>query len=90
MECVPTSRAKAVAGHATKVEVEVRDLAEAMEAAAAGADIVMLDNFTPEEIARDAKTFKEVRQPNRHIVYFWFAVSSDVELIDCLLACLNE
>jgi nicotinate-nucleotide pyrophosphorylase (carboxylating) len=54
-----TRKAKAVAGHATKVEVEVRDLAEAMEAAAAGADIVMLDNFTPAEMHRDAKTFKE-------------------------------
>jgi len=53
-----TRRAKAVAGHATKVEVECRDLAEAMEAAGAGADIVMLDNFTPEEIARDGKVFK--------------------------------
>lgn len=53
-----TRRAKAVAGHAIKVEVEVRDLAEAMEAAAAGADIVMLDNFTPEQITRDSKTFK--------------------------------
>ena len=52
-------KAKAVAGHATKVEVEVRDLAEAIEAARAGADVVMLDNFTPEEIARDAPSLKK-------------------------------
>jgi len=54
-----TTKAKAVAGHATKVEVECRDLGEALEAAEAGADIVMLDNFSPEEIKRDAKAFKE-------------------------------
>lgn len=53
-----TKKAKAVAGHATKVEVEVRDLAEATEAARAGADVVMLDNFSPEEIARDGPVFK--------------------------------
>lgn len=54
-----TRKAKAVSGHSMKVEVEVRDLAEAMEAAGAGADIVMFDNFTPAEIERDGKVFKE-------------------------------
>jgi nicotinate-nucleotide pyrophosphorylase (carboxylating) len=54
-----TRRAKAVGGHSIKVEVEVRDLAEAKEAAAAGADVVMLDNFTPTQIATDAKALKE-------------------------------
>ena len=32
---------------------------EAIEAAEAGADIVMLDNFSPQEIARDSAVFKQ-------------------------------
>lgn len=47
------------AGHATKVEVECQSLEEAYEAAAAGAEIVMLDNFSPEDLKRDAHTFKQ-------------------------------
>ena len=35
-----------------KIEIEVNTFAEAMEAAAAGADIVMLDNMTPDEMKR--------------------------------------
>jgi len=35
-----------------KIEIEVNTIAEAIEAANAGADIVMLDNMTPDEIKR--------------------------------------
>ena len=35
-------------GFSSKIEVECRSLNEATEAAAAGADVVMLDNFNPE------------------------------------------
>ena len=52
-------KAKIAAGHATKVEVECQSLEEAYEAASAGAEIVMLDNFTPEDLKRDAHTFKQ-------------------------------
>ena len=37
-----------MAGFSTKVEVECRSVEEADEAATAGADIVMLDNFKPQ------------------------------------------
>ena len=37
--------AKTAAGFSAKIEVEARDLTEALEARKAGADIVMLDNF---------------------------------------------
>ena len=37
-----------VGGFSTKIEVECRSLEEAREAATAGSDVVMLDNFTPE------------------------------------------
>jgi nicotinate-nucleotide pyrophosphorylase (carboxylating) len=52
-------KAKIAAGHATKVEVECRNLEEAYEAAGAGAEIVMLDNFGPEKLKQDAAIFKE-------------------------------
>ena len=42
--------AKKQASFSKKIEVEVSDVNEAMEAAKAGADIIMLDNFTPEKI----------------------------------------
>uniref|UniRef100_Q6AZR1 Nicotinate-nucleotide pyrophosphorylase [carboxylating] n=1 Tax=Xenopus laevis TaxID=8355 RepID=Q6AZR1_XENLA len=41
---------RALAGKTLKVEVECRSLEEALDAAAAGADIVMLDNLTPESL----------------------------------------
>src|SRR5262245_33034976 len=36
-------------GHLVKVEVEVRDLEQLQAALAAGADVVLLDNFNPEQ-----------------------------------------
>jgi len=38
-------------GHTPKIEVETTNLEEVKEALAAGADIIMLDNMTPEQIA---------------------------------------
>jgi len=54
-ECV--RRVKQGVGSAIKVECEARDQKEAISAIKAGADIVMLDNFTPAEAA---KTIKEI------------------------------
>ncbi len=51
--------ARKAAGFSQKIEVECQNLEEAVEAAEAGADIVMLDNFSPDQLKRDAKTFKE-------------------------------
>lgn len=50
--------AKSVGGFSVKVEVEVQDEKQADEAIAAGADIVMLDNFTPAEVRVAAKNLK--------------------------------
>lgn len=44
------ARARAAAPHALKVEVEVDTLEQFDEALAAGADIVLLDNFSPDHI----------------------------------------
>lgn len=51
--------ARKAAGFSQKIEVECQSLEEALEAAAAGADIVMLDNFEPQRLKQDAKTFKK-------------------------------
>lgn len=50
--------ARSVGGFALKIEVEVRSLEEAIEAAAAGAEVVMLDNFDPKDITKVAASVK--------------------------------
>ena len=47
---VAVERARVRAPHTSKIEVEVASLSELDEALAAGADIVMLDNFAPDEV----------------------------------------
>jgi nicotinate-nucleotide pyrophosphorylase (carboxylating) len=51
--------AKSAGGFAVKVEVECQSLEEANEAATAGADVVMLDNFTGEGVKEAARTLKQ-------------------------------
>ncbi|KAH7037209.1 Quinolinate phosphoribosyl transferase [Microdochium trichocladiopsis] len=51
--------AKAVGGFALKIEVEVQSEEEADEAITAGADIVMLDNFTGAGVKVAAKSLRE-------------------------------
>ncbi|GAA5835880.1 hypothetical protein JCM3766R1_005876 [Sporobolomyces carnicolor] len=51
--------ARSVAGFSMKIHVECQSLAEAREAIAAGADIIMLDNFTPEGIRQAASSLKQ-------------------------------
>ena len=50
--------ARSVGGFALKIEVECRSVEEALEACQAGADVVMLDNFEPCQLAVDAPTIK--------------------------------
>jgi nicotinate-nucleotide pyrophosphorylase (carboxylating) len=56
-------KAKSVAGFSMKIEVETGSLRDAMQAAQAGADIIMLDNMAPIELHKVAATVKE-RYPN--------------------------
>jgi nicotinate-nucleotide pyrophosphorylase (carboxylating) len=51
--------AKAAGGFSIKIEVECQSVEEANEAAEAGADVVMLDNFTPDGVREAAKGLKE-------------------------------
>ena len=52
-------KARGVSGFSQNIEVECQSLDEAIIAASAGADVVMLDNFTPEQLKKDAKSFKQ-------------------------------
>ncbi|CAI8029587.1 Nicotinate-nucleotide pyrophosphorylase [carboxylating] (Fragment) [Geodia barretti] len=56
--CLAVGKARKVAGFSIKIEVECRSIAEAKEAAEAGAEIVMLDNFEPAALAVAAKSLK--------------------------------
>ena len=47
--------AQRVAGFSMKIEVECTSLDEAKEAITAGADIVMLDNFSPQQLSTAAQ-----------------------------------
>ncbi|KAI9860187.1 MAG: hypothetical protein M1813_006297 [Trichoglossum hirsutum] len=51
--------ARAVGGFSVKIEVECRSEDEADEAIEAGADVVMLDNFSPAELREAAGRIKE-------------------------------
>ena len=51
--------AKAAGGFSLKIEVEVQSEEEADEAIAAGADIVMLDNFTGDGVKVAARSLRE-------------------------------
>lgn len=48
-----------VLSFANKIEVECKNIDEALEAAKYGADIIMLDNYKPENVNKDAKLIKE-------------------------------
>ena len=51
-------KARKAGGFSIKIEVECRSVSEANEAAKAGADIVMLDNFEPEALAKASHSLK--------------------------------
>ena len=71
-------------GFTKKIEIEVENLKDSLEAVNAGADIIMLDNMTPEEAEETAKKIKEIKKsviieisggitPNNIIDYAKFA-----------------
>jgi len=50
--------AREVSPHLLKIEVEVRNDKELIQAIEAGADVVMLDNFTPEQVKKSLVTIE--------------------------------
>jgi len=61
-------RARELASFSKKIEVEVTDAEEAVEAVEAGADIVMLDNCTPEKVRIAIEKLREKGLRNRVLV----------------------
>ena len=52
-------RTRDIGGFSTKIEVECRTIDEAIEAAKSGADIAMLDNWSPDSAKTAAKQLKK-------------------------------
>lgn len=51
--------ARSVCGFSLRIDVECTNEAEAVQAIDAGADVVMLDNFTPEQLHECCKSLKQ-------------------------------
>ncbi|KAF2072993.1 hypothetical protein CYY_005705 [Polysphondylium violaceum] len=52
--------ARSLGGFSLKIEVECQNKQEAIEAIDAGANVVMLDNYTPDRLAQDSKELKQL------------------------------
>lgn len=52
-------KARSIGGFSLKIEVECRSVEDAIEAAEAGADVLMLDNFSPDKAAVVAPQLKQ-------------------------------
>lgn len=67
---IPTAvaAAKSAGGFAIKIEVECQTEEEADTAIQAGADVVMLDNFTPEGVRTASKSLKERWGKGRYLI----------------------
>jgi nicotinate-nucleotide pyrophosphorylase (carboxylating) len=61
-------RAKERASFSKKIEVEVSSLRDALKAAEAKADIIMLDNFTPSQIERTLKAMEKRRLRSKVVI----------------------
>ena len=62
------AKARAEASFTKKIEVEVANPNQAAQAAMAGADIVLLDNMTPQEVTESMKTLTDKGLRNKVIV----------------------
>lgn len=58
-ECIKRARN---AGFTKKIEIEVDSLEDALKSVKAGADIIMLDNFLPDEVERAVKAIRNVNK----------------------------
>jgi len=65
-EAIKIARRKAT--FSKKIEVEVSSINEAVEAAKAGADIIMLDNFTPKDIKKTIEKLQKKKLRKRVLI----------------------
>lgn len=56
--------AKEYAPFVRKIEIEVENLDMVKEAVEAGADIIMLDNMTPEDMIKPSRSLMDVQRPS--------------------------
>ena len=56
--------AKSNVGSAVKIECEVKTTEEAIRAAKSGANVIMLDNFTPSEATKGVRAIRGLNMPN--------------------------
>jgi len=62
-------KARSAVGFSTKIEVEVRDLEEGLEAGKAGADVIMLDNFDgPDGYILGKENAKKLKKAFPHVI----------------------
>jgi nicotinate-nucleotide pyrophosphorylase (carboxylating) len=89
-EAVKTARLKASFAH--KIEVEASTVEDALKAAESGADIVMLDNMRPEEVAKVVEELRKRNLRERVLIEVSGGVTSrniseyaglDVDIISC-------
>ncbi|EGG00977.1 uncharacterized protein MELLADRAFT_39424 [Melampsora larici-populina 98AG31] len=60
--------ARSVCGFSLRIDVEVRNEEEAIEAIESGADVVMLDNFKPQEVKTSSRKLKEKYQNHQFLI----------------------
>jgi nicotinate-nucleotide pyrophosphorylase (carboxylating) len=84
--------AKSRASFVHKIEVEVSTIEEAIKAAQSGADVIMLDNMRPEEVARVVEELKKKGLRDRVLIEVSGGITSenileyaklDIDVISC-------
>ncbi|XHH07660.1 MAG: carboxylating nicotinate-nucleotide diphosphorylase [Candidatus Bathyarchaeia archaeon] len=63
-----------------KIEVEITKATDVLRVAEAGADIIMLDNFTPEEAKNAAETLKNAKLPHKVLLEVSGGINSETLL----------
>jgi nicotinate-nucleotide pyrophosphorylase (carboxylating) len=72
--------AKENASFSKKIEVEITELTDILKVAKAGADIIMLDNFTPDAVNRAAQILKEATLPHKVLLEVSGGINSETLL----------
>ena len=63
-----------------KIEVEITNATDILRVAKAGADIIMLDNFTPEEVNKAAEILKKTELPHKVLLEVSGGINSETLL----------
>jgi nicotinate-nucleotide pyrophosphorylase (carboxylating) len=72
--------AKKNASFSKKIEVEITNTKDLLQVAKAGADIIMLDNFTPDEAKKAAEILKNAKLPHKILLEVSGNINNDTLL----------